>query len=129
MSKRGDTTGREELRKEMIINLKGLLDEPGLTSSESKMIKGKIKKLKAGGNPLSAEFTNLNRGGDMTKKSKKVPVISISVGMAEMKKGKGPMKMAMGGMANGKKHKGYLLALKSTVTCTQTKTLKVQSRV
>ena len=39
----------------------------------------------------------------MTKK-KKVPVIAISVGMAEMKKGKGPMKMAMGGMANGKKH-------------------------
>ena len=35
---------------------------------------------------------------------KKVPVIAISVGMAEMKKGKGPMKMAMGGMANGKKH-------------------------
>ena len=36
---------------------------------------------------------------------KKVPVIAISVGMAEMPKGKkGPMKMAMGGMANGKKH-------------------------
>lgn len=41
----------------------------------------------------------------MTKKKKKVPVIAISVGMAEMPKGKkGPMKMAMGGMANGKKH-------------------------
>ena len=38
-------------------------------------------------------------------KKKKVPVIAISVGMAEMPKGKkGPMKMAMGGMANGKKH-------------------------
>ena len=36
---------------------------------------------------------------------KKVPVIAISVGMAEMPKGKkGPMKMAMGGMANGKPH-------------------------
>ena len=40
----------------------------------------------------------------MADKKKKVPVIAISVGMAEMKKGKGPMKMAMGGMANGKKH-------------------------
>ena len=36
----------------------------------------------------------------MAKKSKKVPVIAVSIGMAEMPKGKkGPMKMA-----NGKKH-------------------------
>ena len=41
----------------------------------------------------------------MAKKNKKVPVIAISVGMAEMPKGKkGPMKMAYGGMANGKPH-------------------------
>ena len=40
----------------------------------------------------------------MADKKKKVPVIAISVGMAEMKKGKGPMKMAMGGMANKKQH-------------------------
>lgn len=38
-------------------------------------------------------------------KKKNVPVIAISVGMAEMPKGKkGPMKMAYGGMANGKPH-------------------------
>jgi len=38
-------------------------------------------------------------------KKKKVPVIAISVGMAEAPKGKkGPMKMANGGMANGKSH-------------------------
>ena len=38
-------------------------------------------------------------------KKKKVPVIAISVGMAEVPKGKkGPMKMANGGMANGKPH-------------------------
>jgi len=44
-----------------------------------------------------------SKGGVSTKK--KVPVIAISVGMAEMPKGKkGPTKMAMGGMANGKKH-------------------------
>tara|TARA_R100001440_G_scaffold25416_1_gene41494 strand:+ start:1028 stop:1261 length:234 start_codon:yes stop_codon:yes gene_type:complete len=36
---------------------------------------------------------------------KKVPVISIAVGMADMPKGKkGPMKMANGGMAHGKPH-------------------------
>ena len=36
---------------------------------------------------------------------KKVPVISISVGMAKMPKGKkGPMKMVHGGMAHGKPH-------------------------
>ena len=44
------------------------------------------------------------KDGGMSKK-KKVPVISVSVGMAEMPKGKkGPMKMAAGGMANGKPH-------------------------
>ena len=38
-------------------------------------------------------------------KKKKVPAIAISVGMVEVPKDKkGPMKMAMGGMANGKKH-------------------------
>ncbi len=104
MSKRGDKTGREELRKLKILDMQKLMSEPGLTSSERKMVQDKIKKLKAGGNPLSAEF-ELNAGGDVTKKKKKVPVIAISVGMAEMPKGKkGPMKMAMGGMANGKKH-------------------------
>ena len=36
---------------------------------------------------------------------KKVPVISISVGMAKMPKGKkGPIKMVHGGMAHGKPH-------------------------
>ena len=41
----------------------------------------------------------------MAKKTKKVPVIAVSVGMAEMPKGKkGPMKMMRGGMANKKEH-------------------------
>ncbi len=56
----------------------------------------------------SAAASNIqsnNRGADIKKKSKKVPVVTIGVGMAEVPKGKkGPMKMAMGGMANGKKH-------------------------
>lgn len=40
------------------------------------------------------------KGGD----AKKVPVITIGVGMAEFKKGKDKAKMAKGGMANGKQH-------------------------
>jgi len=44
----------------------------------------------------------LSKGGDI---SKKVPVISIGVGMAEMRKGKkGKTAMMRGGMANGKEH-------------------------
>ena len=43
---------------------------------------------------------DFNRGG--TPKKKKVPVISIGVGMAELKKGK--TKMMRGGMANKKEH-------------------------
>ena len=44
--------------------------------------------------------TNFKDGGKATKK---VPVISIGVGMAEVKKGK-KAEMAYGGTANGKKH-------------------------
>jgi hypothetical protein len=41
----------------------------------------------------------------MAKKAKKVPVIAVSIGMAEVPKGKkGPMKMMRGGMANKKEH-------------------------
>ena len=44
-------------------------------------------------------------GGDTPKKrKKKVPAISISVGMVEIPKGKGKAKMAKGGMANGRQH-------------------------
>tara|TARA_A200000159_G_scaffold81853_1_gene75671 strand:- start:247 stop:639 length:393 start_codon:yes stop_codon:yes gene_type:complete len=43
--------------------------------------------------------TNFKDGGKATKK---VPVISIGVGMAEVKNGKA--KMMRGGMANGKQH-------------------------
>ena len=50
-----------------------------------------------------------NKGADVKKKTKKVPVISIGVGMAEMRKGKSKDKksktaMMRGGMANGKQH-------------------------
>ena len=51
-----------------------------------------------------AKKQELSKGGDI---SKKVPVISIGVGMAEMRKGKdkkGKTAMMRGGMANGKEH-------------------------
>tara|TARA_R100000995_G_scaffold63569_1_gene32892 strand:+ start:187 stop:543 length:357 start_codon:yes stop_codon:yes gene_type:complete len=49
------------------------------------------------------ETVQMNKGG--VGKNKKVPVISISVGMADVPKGKkGTMKMANGGMANGRPH-------------------------
>ena len=44
-------------------------------------------------------------GGDTPKKrKKKVPAISISVGMVEIPKGKGKAKMMKGGMANKRQH-------------------------
>ena len=46
-----------------------------------------------------------SEGGDTPKKrKKKVPAISISVGMVEIPKGKGKAKMMKGGMANGRQH-------------------------
>jgi len=50
-----------------------------------------------------AKKQEFSKGGD----TKKVPVISIGVGMAEMRKGKdkkGKTAMMRGGMANGKEH-------------------------
>ena len=49
----------------------------------------------------------LSRGGDnppAKKSKKKVPAISISVGMVEIPKGKNKAKMMRGGMANKKEH-------------------------
>ena len=44
-------------------------------------------------------------GGDTPKRNKKkVPAISISVGMVEIPKGKGKAKMMKGGMANKRQH-------------------------
>ena len=51
-------------------------------------------------NMVESGARDMNNGGSATKK---VPVISIGVGMAEVKKGK-KAEMAYGGMANGKKH-------------------------
>ena len=45
-----------------------------------------------------------NKGADVKKKTKKVPVISIGIGMAEFPKGMKKTAMMRGGMANGKAH-------------------------
>ena len=46
-----------------------------------------------------------SKGGDTPgKKKSKVPVIAISVGMAEMPKGRDKAKMMRGGMSGGKEH-------------------------
>ena len=54
----------------------------------------------SGGRREKGNDVLMSKGGKATKK---VPVISIGVGMAEVKKGKKP-EMAYGGMSGGKKH-------------------------
>ena len=61
-----------------------------------KMFGSKIKQKQA---EETKGKTKMSKGG---KPTKKVPVISIGVGMAELPKGKA--KMMRGGMANGKAH-------------------------
>ena len=55
--------------------------------------------LVSGGRREKGNDVLMSKGGD----AKKVPVISIGVGMAEVKKGK-KAEMAYGGMSGGKKH-------------------------
>lgn len=82
----------------------GTAKKQGYTAQEIKDAKARLaqfnKNTKNDTMPGKAR-TNFNKGGDATKK---VPVISIGVGMAEMPKGKGKAAMMRGGMANGKQH-------------------------
>ena len=76
-----------------------ILDNPeDHTVQERKDAKAEMEKV---GTPIKR-----GHGGDIPGKKKgKVPVIAISVGMADMpKNGKGKAKMMRGGMANGKQH-------------------------
>lgn len=68
-------------------------------------VKSALSELKKRGLPTPPE-KNVTGGREYAKggDAKKVPVITIGVGMAEFKKGKGPAKMMKGGMANGKPH-------------------------
>jgi len=58
------------------------------------------EKMVSGGRRVEGDDVLMSKGGDAKKK---VPVISIGVGMAEVKKGKKP-EMAYGGSVKGKKH-------------------------
>ena len=66
------------------------------------------KKVMANVGSLSQDKTaplKRSKGGDTPGKKKgKVPVIAISVGMAEMPKGRDKAKMMRGGMSGGKEH-------------------------
>tara|TARA_B000000557_G_scaffold253195_1_gene242074 strand:- start:1290 stop:1682 length:393 start_codon:yes stop_codon:yes gene_type:complete len=68
-------------------------------------VKSALSELKKRGLPTPPE-KNVTGGREYAKggDAKKVPVITIGVGMAEFKKGKGKAKMMRGGMANKKEH-------------------------
>ena len=75
------------------------------TKSDQQLMDDYKKKLVADGKHTQAEINKMDEAGMFNKggkATKKVPVISIGVGMAEMKKGKA--KMMRGGMANKKEH-------------------------
>ena len=66
----------------------------------AKMFGPKIKQKQAE-EAKGKKKNNMSKGG---KPTKKVPVISIGIGMAEFPKGKKKAQMMRGGMANGKPH-------------------------
>jgi hypothetical protein len=69
------------------------------TVQERKDAKKVLAKVGSLGQDKTAPLSQMSKGG---KAKKKVPVISIGVGMAEMPKGKA--KMMRGGMSGGKEH-------------------------
>jgi len=83
MSKGGDTKPTRDVKIGTRAEMIKMAKELGFTKAEMEKVFGK----------------NYSKGGKATKK---VPVISIGVGMAEVKPGKA--KMNKGGMANGKMH-------------------------
>ena len=93
-----------EANKIVMAVQEGTAKEKGFTAQEIKDAKARLaqfnKNTKNDTMPGKAR-TNFKDGGKATKK---VPVISIGVGMAEMPKGKGKAAMMRGGMANGKQH-------------------------
>lgn len=87
--------------------LRAMLDKN--SGASAKQVRSAINELKKRGEetpPPSLVLggrREMSKGGDMKKK--KVPVISISVGMAELKKDPSKKaKMMRGGMANKKEH-------------------------
>ena len=96
----------EKLSDKTSGQLRAMLDKnSGATATQVRAAIAELKKRGEETPPPSLVMGGRKmKHGGMPKKDK-VPVITIGVGMAEMPKDKkGSMKMAMGGMANGKKH-------------------------
>ena len=74
------------------------------TVQERKDAKKVLAKVGSLGQDKTAPLKRSKGGDTPGKKKDKVPVIAISVGMAEMPKGQKKTKMMRGGMANGKEH-------------------------
>ena len=88
---------REEAREAEVRSMRASKSAPKGSAREKAAAPPPLKSLEN----LPDDF---DKGG-MPKKKKKVPVIAISVGMAEMKKDPSKKaKMMNGGMANGKAH-------------------------
>jgi len=81
-------------------------DVAGLNAKITKYVEdNNISKAERRASSVAASNVQSNsRGADVKKKTKKVPVISIGIGMAEFPKGKKKTQMMRGGMANGKAH-------------------------
>lgn len=79
-------------------------DVAGLNAEINKYVEDKevSSAVRRASSAAASNVQSNSKGADVKKKTKKVPVISIGVGMAEMPKGKA--KMMRGGMANKKEH-------------------------
>lgn len=100
----GKTQGMAKRLKEKMRQYNALEDKSSekaqllnnaITEMKDKLPTSVVKKV--------TDSLGMKKGGDVKKK--KVPVVTVGVGMVDMPKGKkGPMGMAAGGIANGKKH-------------------------
>jgi len=79
-------------------------DVAGLNAEINKYVedKGISAAVRRASSAAASNVQSNSKGADVKKKTKKVPVISIGIGMAEMPKGKA--KMMRGGMSGGKEH-------------------------
>tara|TARA_X000001036_G_scaffold6903_1_gene6270 strand:+ start:204 stop:605 length:402 start_codon:yes stop_codon:yes gene_type:complete len=82
-------------------------DVAGLNAEINKYVEDKevSAAVRRASSAAASNVQSNSKGADIKKKTKKVPVISIGVGMAEMPKSKkNKAAMMRGGMANGKEH-------------------------
>jgi len=88
---------RNEMDKHDVSPPKGMASKKEYEGDPKRGIKGQKQKME--------ERDNKDKGGLSDSKKKKVPVISIGIGMAEFKKDPSKKaKMMRGGMANKKEH-------------------------